>query len=185
MRPFTASDGHDAPRLFDELVPRLATMIDDVVVRCEDPVGQPVVAHKLPDVLDRVELGAFGRQRDEADIGGHDELAGHVPASLIHQHHGVGTRFDRERYLGEMKRHGFGIAERQDQSGAFTEFGADCAKDVDRFRPLVLGCRGSRAASGPAPRDLVLLADAGLVLEPDFFCGCRPWSKKFLIQMCE
>jgi hypothetical protein len=68
-----------------------------------------------------------------------------------------------------MKRHGFGIAERQDQPGTLSKLGADCAEDVGRFRPLVLGCRGPRAASGPASRDLVLLADPGFVLEPDLY----------------
>ena len=32
MRPVAQSDGHDAPRLFDEFVPGVAAMIDDVVV---------------------------------------------------------------------------------------------------------------------------------------------------------
>jgi len=99
------------PWLVDELVPGLAAVIDDVVVGGEDPVGEPVVAHELPDVLDRVEFGAFGRQRDDADIGRHDELSGHMPAGLIHQHDRMSTRGDSERYLGEVQRHGFGIAE--------------------------------------------------------------------------
>ena len=38
----------------DELVPSVAAVIDDVVVGFEHPVGEPVVAHQLPDVLDRV-----------------------------------------------------------------------------------------------------------------------------------
>jgi UDPglucose 6-dehydrogenase len=32
VRPLTQSDGHDAPRLIDELVPGLATMVDEIVV---------------------------------------------------------------------------------------------------------------------------------------------------------
>lgn len=56
-----ATGGHDAPRLIDELVPGLAAMADDVVVKGEDAVGGPVVAHELPDVLDRVQLEALGR----------------------------------------------------------------------------------------------------------------------------
>ena len=152
-------------------------MIDDVVVRCEDPVGQPVVAHELPDVLDRpfdftqecIELGTFGWQRDNADVAGHLELAGHVPARLIHQHDSVGAGCHGERYLGEMQRHGLSVAERQDQTGSFAKLGADRAKDIGRFGPLVLWCRRPRAASGPAPRDLVLLADTGLILEPDLY----------------
>ena len=172
MRPFAASDGHDAPRLIDEFVPCLATMVDDVVVRCEDAVGEPVIAHELPDILDRVEFGTFGRQRDDTDIVGYIEFAGHVPASLIHQHDGMGTGCDGERYLGQMQRHGLGIAKRHDQASPFAKLGADCAKDIDRFRPLVFGCRWPRPASGPAPRDLVFLADARFILEPYLYGSC-------------
>jgi len=171
MRPLAASDGHDVPRLIDELVPRLAAMIDDVVVGREDAVGEPVFAHELPDVLDRVEFRAFGRQRDDADVVGHDELVGHVPASLIHQHDRVGTRRDGERYLREMKRHGFGIAEWQDQTSTLAKLGADRAKDIGRFRPLVLRRRWPCSAPCPAARDLVFLADARFVLEP-YLYGC-------------
>ena len=73
MRPLAQSDGHDAPRLVDELVPCLAAVIDEIIVRFEDAVGEPVIAHELPDVLDRVEFGAFWRQGDNGDIGRHDE----------------------------------------------------------------------------------------------------------------
>ena len=54
MGPLAAANGHDAPRLSDKLLPGLAAMIDDVVVGLEDAVRQPVVAHELPDILDRV-----------------------------------------------------------------------------------------------------------------------------------
>jgi hypothetical protein len=144
-------------------------VVDDVFVGSEDPVGKPVVAHELPDVLDRVQLGTFGRQSDDADVGGNVELAGHVPTGLIHQHGRVSAGGDGERYLREMQRHGLGIAEGQDQTGALAEFRADRTEDVGRFRPLVLRCRWPRPAPGPAPRDLVLLADARFVLEPDFY----------------
>ena len=39
----------------------MAAVIDDIIWLEEDPVGQPVVAHVLPDILDRIQLGAFGR----------------------------------------------------------------------------------------------------------------------------
>src|SRR5438309_5438187 len=67
--PLAQSDGHDAPRLIDELVPCRTTMVDEIVVGFEDAVGEPVVAHELPDVLDRVELWAFRRQQNDGDIG--------------------------------------------------------------------------------------------------------------------
>ena len=97
-----------------------------------------------------------------------------MPASLIHQHYGVGTYCYGERYLGEMKRHGFGIAERQDQSGTLAKLGADRAEDVCRFRPLILGSRWPGPAPGPAACDFILLADPGLVLEPYLYrCVAR------------
>ena len=61
MRPLAQSDGHDPPGLVYELVPCLAAVVDEIIVRFEDTVGEPVVAHELPDVLDRVEFGAFRR----------------------------------------------------------------------------------------------------------------------------
>ncbi len=105
-------------------------MVDDVVVGCEDAVGEPVVAHELPDVLDRVQLGAFCRQRDDADVAGHDELSGHVPPGLIHQQDRMSAGRDGERYLGQMQRHGFSVAEGQDEPCGLALFGADRAEDI-------------------------------------------------------
>lgn len=51
MSPLPASDGDDFPGPVDKLVPGLATEVDDLVVGCDDPVGKPVVAQELPDVL--------------------------------------------------------------------------------------------------------------------------------------
>jgi hypothetical protein len=82
------------------------------------------------DVFDRVEFRTFGGQRDDGDVAGHIEFASHVPASLIHQHDGVGTRRDGERYLGKMQRHGLRVAKRQNQTGTLAKFGADRAKDI-------------------------------------------------------
>ena len=163
------SDGHDAPRLIDEPVPGEATMVDDVVVGFEDAVRQPVVAHELPDILDWIELGTFGRKRDNCDVAGDLELASGVPSGLIHQHESVSARRDGERYFSKVQSHGFGVAEGQDEPCALTVFRADRAEDVGRFRPLVFRCRRPGSASRPAPRDLVLLADAGFVLEPDLY----------------
>ena len=35
-------------------------MIDDIVMRFKDAVGEPVVAHELPDILDRVQYEESG-----------------------------------------------------------------------------------------------------------------------------
>ena len=141
-------------------------MVENIVVGGEHPVGQPVVAHELPDIFDRVEFRAFGRERDDADVAGHIQFVGHMPTGLIHQYDSVSVGGDGERYFGQMERHGFGITEGQNQARALAVLGADRAEDIGRFRPLVFGCRRPRPSSGPAPRDLVLLTDPRFVLEP-------------------
>src|SRR5436190_17680552 len=52
--PNAQADGHDCPRLIDEFVPGVATVLKDVVIGLEDAIGEPVVADELPDVFDRV-----------------------------------------------------------------------------------------------------------------------------------
>ena len=73
MRPLAQSNGHDAPGLIDKLVPSLAAMINEIIVGFEDAVREPIIAHVLPDVFDRVEFRGFRRQGDDGDIGRHDE----------------------------------------------------------------------------------------------------------------
>src|SRR3954468_12785581 len=67
--------------------------------------------------------------------------------------------------------HGLRVASGQHQGRALTLLRADCSEDVDRTRPLIMRGPGPGAPSGPAPRDLVLLADAGLVLPPQLDRG--------------
>ena len=54
--PFAEADRHDDPGLSHEPVPGMAAVIEDGTVGGEDPVGEPVVAQELPEVLDRVEI---------------------------------------------------------------------------------------------------------------------------------
>jgi hypothetical protein len=164
------SNGHDAPGLIDELVPSVAAMVDEIVVGFEDAVREPVVAQKLPDVFDRIELGAFWRQRNDGDICGHDEAGRQVPASLIDQEDGMGSGRDRFGDLCKMQVHRLAVAGRQDQGRALALLGADRAEDVGGSGTLVARRTGAGAALRPAASDFVLLADAGLVGEPDFYC---------------
>ncbi len=91
-RPFAQSDGHDPRGLLDELVPRVATLVDDVVEGSEHSVRGSVVAHELPDVFLWVQLRAFCRQWDERDIGRDSQSAGETPAGLIDEQRGVCAR---------------------------------------------------------------------------------------------
>lgn len=123
-------DGHDAPRLIDEAIPGEAAMVEDVGVGCEDAVREPVVAHELPHVLDRVELGAFRRQRQQGDVGGHDKRAGAMPSGPIEEQHGMSARRDGGRDFRQMQGHAFGIAPRQHECCALTLGRADRTVDI-------------------------------------------------------
>src|SRR4051794_4695421 len=125
----------------------------------------------LPDVLNRVQFGRSGRKQHEREIVWHDEILGAVPSGPVHQHDPMGSGSHGLRDLGQVQAHGPRVASRQDQGRALALLGADCSEDVDRTRPLIM--RGARpgAPSGPAPGDLVLLADTGLVLPPQLDRG--------------
>ena len=93
-------------------------MVEDVVVGFGDSVRQPVVAYELPDVLDRVELGAFRRQRQQGDIGWNGQPCREMPAGLVKYQHGMGAWRHGSGYLGEMQRHVFGVAAGQNERRA-------------------------------------------------------------------
>jgi len=67
-----------------------------------------------------------------------------------------------------VQRHRGGIAARQHQARRGAAGWTDGAEQIGRAGALVVRCCRSAAAPRPAPGDLVLLADAGLILEPDF-----------------
>jgi hypothetical protein len=126
VRPIPHSDGDDASGLICEFVPRFAAVIENCVIGAEDAVGDPILAHELPDVLDRIEFRALGRQWDDGDVG-------------------------RSGDFGEMQAHRSGVAARHDKSGALALLVADRAENVGRGGALVLG-RWFWGAEGRAPR---------------------------------
>ena len=144
-------------------------MIDDIVVGFEDAVREPVVAHVLPDIFDWIEFRAFRRQRDNGDIGGNHQSCRQMPSGLIDEKDGVGSGSDGVGDFCQMQVHRLGIAGRQDQASSFAEFRADGAEDVGRGGALIPRSARASAALGPPAGDLVLLADTGLVLEPNFY----------------
>ena len=175
--------GHDLPWLVDEVVPGLAAQRDDVFVGFEDPVRQPVVAHELPDILHRVQLGRSWRQRQDGDVVGDRQLGRQVPTGLIDDQHRMGAGIDGGTDLDEVRRHGVGVAPGHDQPGAFPLRGTDRAEDIGPFGALVAGRPRARATSGPSACELILLADAGFILPPqlylDAFREPRPDLRQF------
>ena len=92
-----------------------------------------------------------------------------MPACLIDQEHSVCAGLYCLGDLHEMQVHRLGIAGRQDQGRALALFRADGTEDVGRGGSLITRRTGTRAALRPAAGDLVLLTDASLVGEPDFY----------------
>ena len=81
----------------------------------------------------------------------------------------MSARRDLRGDFGQMQVHRLGIAAGHDERRALAVLRADRAEDVGRGGSLVFRGARPRAALGPAPRDLVLLADARLVGEPDLY----------------
>jgi len=147
----------------------MAAVVEQVIIGYEDPVGEPVVAHELPEVFDRVQFGALGRQRHEGDVGGHGEAMRQVPSRLVEDDNGMAAWCDFCGNLGQVQVHGFGVAGGQDEGSTLSLLRTDGTENIGRDGALIARCRGPRAPPGPAPGDLVLLADAGLIGEPDFY----------------
>ena len=171
MSPLAHSDGHDLPRPVDEVVPGVAAKRHDVLIGLEDAVREPVVAHELPDVFDRVQLRRSGRQRQQGDVVRNDELGGHVPSGLIEHQDRVGAGIDGPADLGEMRGHRRSVAPRHDQRGALALLRTDRAEDIRPLGPLVVGSARPRSTLGPAAGDGVLLPDAGFILPPQLYLG--------------
>jgi len=170
-----------------ELIPGRTAVIDEGIGILEHAVGQPVVAQELPDVLLAVELGALGRQRHNRDVARHREFRREVPARLVEQQCRMTSGGDIGGNRREVQVHGRGIAKRQDQSDGLALLRTDRTKDIGGGGALVGWCRRTAAAPRPAAGNLVLLADPGLITEPDLYIagieallacdrlqGCRP-----------
>ena len=81
----------------------------------------------------------------------------------------MGSGRDRFGDLREMQVHRLAVAGRQDQGCALALLGADRAEDIGGSGTLVARRAGAGAAFRPAASDFVLLADASLISEPDFY----------------
>jgi hypothetical protein len=71
--------------------------------------------------------------------------------------------------LLQIQLHRLGVALGQDEADRLAFPGADRAEDVGRRGPQVARSGRPRSALCPAAGDLVLLSDARLIGEPDFY----------------
>ena len=107
------------------------------------------------------------------------------PAGLVEQQDGMGTGFDRLGDFRQMQRHRGDVAAWQDQPCRGAAGRTDGTEEIGRTGPLIVWRRRPGAAPRPAPGDLVLLADAGLVLEPDLYRLARCRALDDLVQAGE
>jgi hypothetical protein len=91
-----------------------------------------------------------------------------MPSGLVEEKDRVLAGCNLGRDFGKVQGHRLGIAAGQDECCALAVVRADRSEDVGGGGALIVRGAGSCPASGPAPRDLVLLADPGLVSEPEF-----------------
>lgn len=147
----------------------MTAVSDDVVVVSEHSVGEPVVAHELPDVFHDVQLRTFRWQWKKCDVVWHDNVAGKVPACLVEKQHSVPGGGDHFTDFGQMQVHRRGVAEGQRQRRSLAVTRADSTEDIDRSVALVLRRRWPGPAPRPSAGDAILLAHPGLVGEPDFY----------------
>jgi hypothetical protein len=69
------SDGHNPPRLVDELVPCLAAVVDEIIVGFEDAIGEPIVAHECQTFSTGLSSGHFGGRAMMVMLAGTTSLA--------------------------------------------------------------------------------------------------------------
>jgi hypothetical protein len=130
-------------------------------------VREEAFAQVEPDPLDRVELRAVGRQRQEGDGVGHAEPVRHVPAGLVEEEDGVYAGLE---LLGEVRqehlhagRGGLGQGEREGLIGA----GPAGGKEGEARKALVGEPGRAHPARVPAMAGPSFLADARLILAPE------------------
>ena len=74
------------------------------------PAGDDSVAHKLPDVLLRVQLWALGGPRHDRDVVGHGQLVGQMPPGLIDPQRRVPAGRALGRNGRQVQAHRLGVA---------------------------------------------------------------------------
>src|SRR5579859_1868322 len=91
-----------------------------------------------------------------------------MPSGPVEEDHGVGAGGDLAADLLQMQVHGPGVGVGQNPGGADAAGGTDGPEQVGPLVALVAGGARPAAALGPDAGQRALLADAGLVLPPDF-----------------
>ncbi len=145
----------------------MAAGVDDGVGVIEDAERQEAFAQIQPDPLDGVQFRTVGRERDQGDVARDVGLSELVPAGAVEHDDGVDIVGEGLGEGIEEQPGGAGGDLRQDQREVVAGGRPDGAEDVGPLVPPVADPRRPLAAQPPAVTDPTLVADAGLVLEPE------------------
>ena len=149
-------------------VPCVAGFINDVVIVVEDGDREFVAAKIFLDVFDRIELRSVGWQTHKGDVFGDRERGSNMIAGAVEDESGVATCRHLAADSSEMQRHGLGVRGRHDQARCDATLRTGRAEQVGPVVALVVRRARPRATLGPDTGQRALLADPGLILEPDF-----------------
>ena len=140
--PGASGEGGDPLGHLHQLVPGVATCLDDGVIAVPDTVTEEVAAHELPDVFHGVQFRRVGRQRQQHDVVGHIEPRRAVPARAVEHQQGDGADGDAATNLGHMLVHGRDIDLRHDDGGTDTALRTDRPEQIGPFKaPITRGAR--------------------------------------------
>jgi hypothetical protein len=108
-----------------------------------------------------------GWQKHQAEVFRHDEVAGGMPAGLVHQHDAMRPGGDGLREFGEKSVHRRGVEPGQHQGDAGIARCADRADDPGRQVADITPPARGVAALPPDIAGALLLPNPGLILAPD------------------
>ena len=123
--PVSGGDGPDLVGKLAQAVPGVAAGVDDGLVAGEDQSVEEVMPEELPQIFDRVEFRAVGRQRQQREVVGDAQGLGAVSARLVEDDDRVAVGGDVLADLGQMQAHGFGVDGGQYERGGGTAARAD------------------------------------------------------------
>lgn len=93
-----------------------------------------------PEVLGRVEFRGVGRQDDELEVAGDVELCRAVPGGAVKHHKSKDVCWERSGEIVEVKLHGLGVGQRQDERVGGAAVRMNGSEDI---APLIVRATGS------------------------------------------
>ena len=150
-----------------EGIPGLAAGLDNGFGVVEDAEREEALSEIEPDPLDRVEFRTVGWQGRQGEVVRDLKRAAVVPAGAVEHHEGVCVVWPGGGEAGEEQVHDLGVEGGQHEGEVLAGGRAHGGEDVGPLVADLTWARGAPAPGPPAMTDPALVAEAGLVLEPE------------------